>query len=174
LPADRNSKYFMETQTSSTNRPTFLTIICIICFVGIGFFIVQNLFILALSTIGQSLFTFAKENLEISLQQASSTNPAATPFLEYIFNTLLRLINILPIFSGLMILCFIMSLGGVFLMWNMKKTGFYLFITAAIILCILPTLLLGLNLVSVAMSIPFFVGGSIFITLFALNFKVLN
>lgn len=164
----------MENQTLSSNRPTFLTVICIISFVGLGFFIIQSLVAFALSSAGTLFYSFVQENLEMGLQEANNSNPASAAFLEHIFNAVLKLIKLMPILAGLVILCSIIALAGVFMMWNLKKTGFYLFTSAAVIMVLLPTLLIGFNLVSVMMSIPIIITGALFITLYALNFKLMH
>jgi hypothetical protein len=174
LAFDPTHNLTMENQTLPSNRPTFLTIICIISFVGIGYFIIQSLIALALSSAGTSLYSIVKENLEMGLHGAGNKNPASAAFLEHILNALLRLIEVLPIFSGLLILSCMIAFAGVLFMWNLKKTGFYLFIIAKFILVFLPVLLIGFNLVSVVMSIPIFISSAIFITLYSLNFKALK
>jgi hypothetical protein len=164
----------MENQTSPIARPTFLTVLCIISFVGLGLSILNNFSSFVLSSAGSWLYSIVQEGLEKALQQASSTDPGAAVFLEHMFDAILKLIEVLPLLAGLTLVCSTVALAGVLFMWKLKKSGFYLYSGAKGLLVFLPILLIGFNLLSVLISIGTFIGAAIFITLYALNLKAMK
>jgi len=164
----------MENQTTQNLRPTFLTVVCIISFVGLGLAIVNNLSTLAFSSASLSLYDLIQGNLEMALDQASVTDPAAVKILENIFDSVLKLIAILPLFAGIGLICSIIALTGVIMMWNLKKIGFFLYSSAKVILVFIPVILIGYNFISIMISMSMLIGAALFITLYALNLKSMN
>ena len=162
----------MENQTSA--RPTFLTVVCIISFVGLGLSIVNNLSSMALSAAGSSFYSLIQEGFEKGLQEAQFNDPASAVFLENIFNALLKFFDVLPLLAGLVLFCSIIALVGVIFMWNLKKMGFYMYAGAKVVIIFLPIALVGYNLISVFVSIGSFIGAALFITLYGLNLKAMR
>ncbi len=164
----------MENQTSQNARPTFLTVVCILSFVGLGWALINNLSTLAFSTAGRTIYNLVQDNLEMALSQASASDPAAALFLEKIFDSILKLIDVLPLFAGLGLIFSGIALAGVILMWNLKKTGFYLYSAAKAMLVFLPIILIGYNFISAMISIAMLIGAALFITLYGLNLKAMK
>jgi hypothetical protein len=164
----------MENQTVAPARPTFLTVVCIISFVGLGLSILNNLSALALTTAGSSFYSFIQEAFEKALQEAQANDPNSAVILEHIFDAVLKLFAVLPLFVGIILLCSIAALVGVFLMWNLKKLGFYMYTGAKVIMVFLPIVLIGYNFLSVIMSIAAFFGAALFVTLYGLNLKAMK
>jgi hypothetical protein len=164
----------MEEQRPILTRPTFLTVICIISFVGLGLSVLNNFFTLILSSAGAWLYSMVQDGLEMALQQASAQDPNAAVFLQHIFDAILRLIEVLPLFAGLVLLCAAIALTGVFFMWNLRKLGFYLYLAAKIVLVFLPILLIGYNLLSVIISLFTFIGAALFVIMYGMNLKAMK
>lgn len=164
----------METQTSTSPRPTFLTIVCILSFVGLGWAIVNNLFTLAFSSTGSWLYDLLQTELEKALNEASRTDPAAAVFLENIFEGILQVIGHLSLLGAVGLICSVVALIGVIFMWGLKKMGFYLYVGAKVLLIVFPLILLGHNFVAILIAFSSMIGAALFITLYALNFKHLH
>lgn len=164
----------MENQTTSSERPTFLTIVCILSFVGLGWAIINNLFTLAFSSTGTWLYDLLQVKLEEALNEASMTDPGAAVFLENIFDGILELISHLSLIAAISLICSVIALIGVILMWGLKKTGFYLYTGAKVVLIIMPLAIVGCNFISMMMTMGTVIGAALFITLYGLNFKHLK
>ena len=163
----------MENQTS-TERPTFLTILCILSFVGLGWAIINNLFTIAFSSTGSWLYSFIQGELEKALNEVSMTDPGATVFLENLFDGVLKIISHLPLFGALGLVFAVVALVGVILMWGLKKTGFYLYVGAKVAMIFVPIAVVGFSFISMMMTLSTFLGAAIFIVLYGLNFKHLK
>jgi hypothetical protein len=164
----------MENQAGNSTRPTFLTVLCIISFVGLGFSILNNISSLLLSSTGSWLYSMMQNNLEMALQETSKSDPGSALLLEHIFDAILRLFEVLPLFSSLILACTVVALLGVFFMWNLNKVGFYLYTGAKVVMIFIPILLLGYNFLSVMLALWAFFGAAVFVTLYGLNLKVMK
>ncbi len=164
----------MENVSPKNARPTFLTVVCIISFVGLGWSIVNNLSTLAFSSVSMSIYDLVQGSLEMALSEASASDPAAAVFLEKIFDSVLKLIEVLPLFAAIGLLCTVIALVGVIMMWNLKKIGFYLYSCAKAILVFIPIILVGYNFLSAMISVAMLVGAALFITLYGLNLKAMK
>lgn len=164
----------MENQTTTSERPTFLTIVCIISFVGLGMAIINNLFTLAFSSTGSWLYTLIQDGLEEALNEASMSDPGAVVFLENIFDGILSVISHLPLFATVGLICSVIALIGVIMMWGLKKTGFYLYTGAKIIMLIMPLAVIGFNFISMMITMGTFIGAALFVLLYGLNLKAMK
>lgn len=106
-----NNTIDFEEQNGATERPKFLTVLCILTFVGSGLTIISSLMSL-------TVFTPAKlyATMEANAVKLKSTIP---PFAEYVEWT-----NYSNIVS---ILCGVLGLVGGILMFKQLKSGFYLY-----------------------------------------------
>lgn len=138
-----------ENKTASAKkRPTFITVLCILSFIGIGISIIVGI----LGIIG----------LEASYRMLSELGSSMWGDMPSI--AMMRLSMILSlVLTGV-------SLAWVIMIWKLKKLGFYLYVGAAIIAIILPLFVIGkssLNVFSVVVT-------AIFIILYGVNFKHLK
>jgi len=164
----------MENQTTTSERPVFLTIVCILSFVGLGWAIINNLFTLAFSSTGSWFYSFLQGELENALNEASMSDPGAAVFLENIFDGVLKVISYLPLLGTVGLICSVTALIGVILMWGLKKTGFYLYTGAKVAMIIIPIAVIGYNFITVMITMSSFIGAAIFILLYALNLKAMK
>jgi hypothetical protein len=97
----------MEEQNvqQTTQRPTFLTVLCILTFIGSGLGILLNLL---------GIFGIGALSSLASTYGAPADAGVMKPILMLIFS------------AG--------SLYGAILMWNLKKMGFYLYVAAQVLL----------------------------------------
>jgi hypothetical protein len=164
----------METTTSTEKRPVFLTILCIISFIGLGMSIMKSIFMLVFSQLGPSLHSLLQGNFDEALKQVQNSDPNATWLVGQIFDSVLKILNALPALAGLVLLLSIVALTGVILMWNLKKAGYFLYSGAKVILIFVPVILTGSNFISIMAGAFIFMGAAIFITLYGLNLKAMK
>ena len=164
----------MDNQSPKNPRPTFLTVVCIISFVGLGWGIINNLSTLAFSSGNNFMYSMVQDNLEMALSEAHASDPATAAFLEKIFDSVMKLIEKLPLFATLGLVCSLIALAGVIMMWNLKKIGFYLYTAAKVIMLFIPVILIGFNFMSAMISISMMIGAALFITLYGLNLKAMK
>ena len=103
-------------------RPTFLTVLCILTFIGSGWGLINNLFQLAM---------FTPERLVVQIQQITNMAGAeAQPsWVSSIMSSSLEVLQT-TIMHGkaiysLAALCAVISLIGAFMMYKLKRNGFY-------------------------------------------------
>jgi len=164
----------MENQSDVNLRPTFLTVVCIISFIGLGLSILNNISTVIISSAGSYLYSMIQDSLEMALQEASNSDPGSALLLEHIFDAVLKLFAVLPLFAALVLVCAIIALVGVIFMWNLKKLGFYLYTGAKVVMVFLPVLLIGSNFLSIIMALGTFFFAAIFVTLYGLNLKAMR
>lgn len=156
------------TAVKEDKRPPFLTVLCILTFIGSGFAILGGLFNMMFSK-------FTEKTLKMS--SAIMENSPSNDLLGFDMEQMIiwqKYINISSLFGG--VLCLI----GALLMWNRKKIGYFLYIPGAIIPAIITLLgtqhmftgkLSGISAFGGYFTILFSV---IFIVLYGINYKSLN
>ncbi|MBA7695685.1 hypothetical protein ES703_104318 [subsurface metagenome] len=164
----------MENEASKNTRPTFLTVVCIISFIGLGMSVISNLVNMAFGTFSSAIYPLVQSGFEEALSNVEATDPAASVLVEQIFNSILKLFEVMPLLAGISLICALIALTGVILMWKLKKTGFYLYTVAKVILIFVPMILIGVNIISTIAAISGFFVAAIFITLYALNLKAMK
>jgi len=134
-----------------TVRPTFLTVLCILTFIGSGWGLINNLF---------QLVMFTPERLVAQIQQITNMAGAETQpsWVSSIMSSSLEVI----------------SLIGAFMMYKLKRNGFYLYTIAQIgQLFILPIYSGWNNVVLISMAMSGFLA-LVFIILYGLNYSKLK
>ncbi|MBN1597715.1 MAG: hypothetical protein JW894_05435 [Bacteroidales bacterium] len=164
----------MENQTATNKRPTFLTVVCILSFIGLGVAIMNNLFTVAFGSFTSSIEPLLQDAFEEALAEVSAEEPGAVMLVEQIFEAILRIFEVLPIWAAITLVCSAIALAGVIMMWNLNKIGFYLYSGGKVILVFLPIIMIGWNLLSGLMFMGAFIVAAVFITLYALNLKAMN
>jgi hypothetical protein len=156
-----------STHPAPRTRPTLLTVLCILSFIGGAWSLVSS---------GMSMTNpmgdveKLEAQMEEAMDQMGSDGPVAR-MLESTMETALRAAEMaVPIGATNMGLA-VISLLGVWMMWNLRKMGFYLYTLASIAALAVPLYFLGGGLIAM-LSIG--LGGFIslvFIILYALNLK---
>ena len=148
-------------------RPTFLTVLCILTFIGSGWGLINNLFQLAM---------FTPERLVVQIQQAGAE--AQPSWVSSIMSSSLEVLQT-TIMHGkaiysLAALCAVISLIGAFMMYKLKRNGFYLYAIAQIgQLFILPIYSGWNSVVVISMAMSGFLA-LVFIILYGLNYSKLK
>ena len=162
-------------------RPTLLTVLCILTFIGSAWLIVSNVW--SYSTASQSARMFSSAGLnrmnDSTLQKDSvlkGDRKNRSPFGEKMMLSLSKMLTaenirksaIANIISGFF------TLLGAFLMWRLRRNGFYLYVAGVIIGLLVPFYLYGNNLLAIGVSSFSSFFGLVFIALYALNLKSLR
>ena len=142
-------------------RPGFLTVICILSFIGIGLTILSSMY--SVMTLPFTIMTL-------------KTNPAVSMFGMDLADYLPRLEAYGRMVYTITILANIACLLGVIMMWKLKRIGFYLYSFFEIFPVILTTVLLG-NVGGIfgQLGLVFaFIFPVAFIIMYAVNLKHMN
>lgn len=163
----------MDTTTSG-QRPTFLTVLCILSFIGGLWGIwdgVQNAF----TDAPQKAVEEARTAIEDAMTQVEGAGAdfAMGMMEEGLAMAESAAANAVPLgYIGLV--TSLLSLLGVWFMWNLRKNGFYIYVVASLAGLFLPFVFLGFSMVAL-MGLG--VGGFItilFIVLYAIHLKYMN
>lgn len=117
-------------------RPTFLTVLCILTFVGVGISIVSSIIgALAVSAASAMLDTATSMANSTGTEMDNVTNAAVTAADSLAKNGMMYYI--------LLIVCALICFVGAFMMWKLKKTGFYVYVVGELVPVILPFIFFG-------------------------------
>ncbi|MEP6952273.1 MAG: hypothetical protein ABI863_23480 [Ginsengibacter sp.] len=161
-------------------RPTLLTVLCILTFVGSGLTIVKNAY--SYSTASRTAIMFSSDSINnpnSSLQKDSArrgwrkNQTMFGPKMMLSLSKILTKDNIEKSAIG-EIISGICTLLGALLMWQMRRNGWYLYIAGIIVGLVVPFYLYGNNLLAVGISSFSSFFGLVFIALYALNIKSLH
>jgi hypothetical protein len=115
-----------------------------------------------------------QSSFEEALNEVDATEPTASVFVEQIFNSVLKIFEVMPILASVGLVLAIVALVGVIMMWNLKKTGFWLYSGSKVVMAIFPMILIGANfLTSMMLATGLFVA-ALFITMYGLNLKAMK
>ncbi len=163
-------------ETTTAKRPTFLTVLCIITFIVSGWTLIQGV---------RALFsenTFDQASFEQSMEQAAQAMGGADAKSQEMVESMMSAANesmqagmenatTLAIVG---ILASVLSILGAYLMFTLKKSGYYTYIGAKVIGVIVPLAIMGVNLVTGFMYGFIALIGIIFIILYGVNRKHLH
>lgn len=175
LKSDMMENSLEQSKVQPLKRPIFLTVLCILTFVGSGWGILSNL---------SSLFTsaFLTEG-QMEMQQFSTLSdpmqqgPYAT-FMAHFLDSSIELATAafkhVRDIAVLQLVLSVLSLLGAILMFYLRRIGFYLYVTAQILMLFVLPYFVGFSmLVILAMgSSAFF--ALLFILLYAIHLKYLH
>jgi hypothetical protein len=156
-------------ETNPKQRPGLLTAICILTFIGSGFGVLNNIFGMIMSPIKNFLDPDIFENVLDNVH-----DEYARKFIEQALEIAQKALEHIFEISLAQFVLYAASLTGAILMFQLKKTGFYIYSTAQVLLLFVTPAFIGFNLfVNVGMMF-----GSVFtilfIALYAINLKKMN
>ena len=159
-------------------RPTLLTVLCILTFIGSSWTIIANVWSYSTAARSSKAFSTIMKRQDDSGPQNDTIvqkrkdekhsifeKKMMTSVSKIMTEENIRKNSIGAIISGLF------TLVGAILMWRLRRIGFYLYIAGVFIGLIVPFYLFGNNLLAVGMSVFSGFFGLVFIALYALNFK---
>ena len=161
-------------------RPSFLTWLCILTFIGSGWAILSCVW--SYTTAHKVAATFsvkAKMRTDSTLQKDTTglvIHESHNPFegkMKASFSKILNENNIRKTAIGGFIAS-LLTLAGALLMWWLYRKGFYLYIVGVVFGIIVPFYVYGNDIFAVGISSFTNFFGLVFIALYALNIKSLN
>lgn len=166
-------KFVLNQITTKMNekkkRPDFLTVLCILSFIGIAFALYTNI-----RTIldPDAYILKIEQSQEMMEEMGSQEGFLAT--LSKMGEVHPKILENLSIFTAINLVLALMLLYGVIQMWLLKKTGFYVYTVAKILGFVLPLLIIGGNYQSGAAWMMGIFFAALFIFLYSLNLKAMN
>ena len=148
-------------------RSTFLTIICVLTFIGSGWGILRGI---RSYVEADSISINALEHMEKLEDRLDSYG--APDFLKHLASAIaynmtpgnVRKFGIFSLIGNLL------TITGALMMWNLNKTGFYIYLLGWAIIILIPVIILGKPISITAMIIRIAFSG-VFITMYAMNLK---
>ena len=128
-------------ETSPKQRPTLLTVLCILTFIGSGVNVFSNLMGMIMSPIKSFL---GPEFFEMVLQEVNEE--PIRQFVEQALEMAQHAIEHIFEISLVNFVLYAASLTGAILMFQLKKIGFYIYSTAQILLLFVAPVFIGFNL----------------------------
>jgi hypothetical protein len=156
------------------NRPQLLTVVCILSFIGLGLGIFNGFSGLIFSSVSKSVIPMIEDGYEEVSREMSDVPEHTREFVLNILDISIEALENIGVLSLLILLAHGVALSGVIMMWNLKKTGFYLYVAGKVIYLLIPVSILGFNPITalVISSSGFFV--ALFIVLYAIHYKYLK
>ena len=151
---------------TTAKRPTLLTVLCILTFIGSIIGIIGN--VRGYINAETEVQNIASGKSKTQLRNLFSSNGASSVEVPHISN--LNVENYKKYSIGC-IVSYILCLVGTVLMFRLKRTGFYSFTLGTFFNLITHFLLFGDNFGSMGISILAALSGFIFVILFSLNLK---
>ena len=163
----------MEIQQNQITRPTLLTVIGILSFIGLGYRILTGLINAALGTATSSIAPFLNELFENEVD-LSDVPESLQGFIASIFDAVTKLLtNVTGIYLTVVLLS-VIALLGVIMMWQLRRSGFYMYAASRSLIAFVPFIFIGYNLVSLLWFISSIIFGILFIVLYSLNLKEMS
>lgn len=147
-------------------RPTMLSVLCILTFIGSGWSVLSGLF----SLIGGG-------NSEQSMQTMYSMingNPDLANMMQSMMETLQVMATHAKSIGMINLVLSVISLLGAIMMFRLKRLGFYLYAAAQVVMLFILPYFAGFSFLVVAMFAVSAVFSAIFIILYAVNLKHLK
>ncbi|MEO8765191.1 MAG: hypothetical protein ABI416_12925 [Ginsengibacter sp.] len=162
-------------------RPTLLTVLCILTFIGSGWAILSSVWGYTRAAQTVSMFSASTHNKiqpdsMLQTDSAARSGKRGAEFGQKMMVSVSRIMTAENIRKSAIgaIIAGIFTLAGAFLMWRQRRTGFYIYLLGIIIGIIFPFYLYGNNLLAVGISSFSNFFGLLFVALYALNIKTLR
>lgn len=169
------ANYNYEYETEPAKRPSFLTWLCILTFIGSSWTIVSSVYTFTAADKYASILSkekaFKEDSTRVDSLQADQKEREVFPEkIKHSFSKILEKDNLKNLAIGNFIAA-LFTLTGAILMWNLKKRGFYIYIAGIAVALLVPFFLFGNDLIAVGATSFNNFFGLIFIALYALNLK---
>lgn len=176
--ANPTLRHMEQTQTGNAPvRPTFLTVLCILTFLGSGWWMISNISNYMNANVSAEIARPMLDSAQQEIQKEASDNEAAAKIADKVISGASAMLDPAKMRQNALfgILANVLTLGGAFLMFQLRKPGFWVYVAGTLVGILSPILVYGAsNLMSLGMSalVGFF--GIIFIILYSLNLKYLK
>ncbi|MBS1748894.1 MAG: hypothetical protein JST63_03210 [Bacteroidetes bacterium] len=154
-------------------RPVFLTVLCILTFIGSGLSIIGSSFSYITADTRADLVQTAMDDAKNKIDEGGNANSGIAKRIISDTNELVKPENMKrsDIFSIVASIC---TLLGAMLMFRLKKSGYWLYILGTILGIAGPLYIFGENFISMLSTIGTGGIGIVFVILYGLNLKYLK
>lgn len=163
-----------DQQQNRPQRPTFLLVLCILTFIGSGWKVLSNLF---------SLFTANMMNSSMQIEQYSNMmgemeNGNVPSFMSNFLSSSMEVLQVTAAhayeIAAINLVLALLSLLGAILMFQLRRIGFYVYVTAQILFLFVMPYFAGFStLVVIGMfGSAFF--SLLFVSMYAVNVKYMR
>jgi hypothetical protein len=167
-----------QTQTSNAPlRPTFLTVLCILTFLGSGWGIISNISSYMNANVSSEIAKPMLDSAQQEIQKEASDNETAARMADKVISGASAMLEPANIKKNALfgIAASLLTLGGAFLMFQLRKTGFWVYVAGTVLSILSPILVYGAsNLMSLGMTAVVGFFGIIFVILYSLNLKYMK
>lgn len=166
-----------EFEPELPKRSTFLTVLCVLTFIGSGWAVFSNIYTYNTAAKTVQLFeksvTLRRDSIRNEDSIVRPENKKGEIFGEKMMNSVSKMMTVDNIHKSALgaFIAALFTLGGAILMFNLRRIGFYLYIIGVIMGLLIPFYLYGGNLMAVGLSVFSGFFGLVFIALYALNLK---
>ncbi len=168
------NSYDFETHPEA--RPSFLTWLCILTFIGSGWALISCVWTYSMASKTNIIF---QENMHVKDSTLGSDTSdmrrreKISPFEGKIKASLSKIVSTDNMRKAAIggFIASLLTLAGAILMWNLKRQGFYIYILGVVFGILIPFYLYGNDLIAVGATSFANFFGLVFIALYALNLK---
>ncbi len=155
-----------DMNNGAPKRPTFLTVLCILSFIGIGLGLIGGIMSFATAGIAEGMTeAMMEEGMADYEDMMSEMGQEEGGLLGGLFDQGMAAMEHARTLAIVQILGNLLCLFGVLRMWKLKKQGFYLYTAGELIPPIVGVILVG-GLMATGLIIPI-----LFVVLYGLNLK---
>lgn len=154
-------------------RPTFLTVICILTFMGSGWSILNNFSTYREADKAATIMATALDSASNQIDQEVKDQPGAD-FAQKMLSGARELSDPVKIKKNALfgIMAAVITLAGGFLMFQQNKKGFWIYVLGTLVSVVAPFLVFGMtNFIGVLMGAMSGFVGIIFCVMYAVNLK---
>jgi hypothetical protein len=165
----------METTTAPVaKRPSFLTVLCILSFIGSCYFIFNGITTYMNADASSQMISSALDSARVEVQKEVGSDDKAGQMADKMLAGVSKMSDpkLMKQNALYMILANILSLGGAYLMFQQRKMGFWIYLLGTGIFILSPVIVFGAtNFMSLGMTLLYGLVGLVFAVLYALNLK---
>jgi hypothetical protein len=154
-------------------RPTFLTVLCILTFIGSGWAILNNLSTYREADTAATMVATALDSATIEIDKEIADQPGAE-FAQKMMTGARELSDPVKIKKNALfgIMAAVITLAGGFLMFQQNKKGFWIYVLGTMVSIVAPFLVFGMsNFIGVLMGALSGIVGIVFCAMYAANLK---
>jgi len=173
-----------EYEEQPKRRTKFITVLCILTFVGSGFSFCSNIYsyvtakqtaeqMQTMNKIAQKDPNFGEKSAKPNTKEDSAAKKKSEKFAKNMFSTMASSFNEGNIKKNALgaIAAAILCIGGALLMWRINKKGYLLYVAGTLLGIAIPIALYGNNFIGIFGSIISGFFGLVFCILYGVNLK---
>ena len=161
-------------ETNQLKRPTFLTVLCILTFIGIGWGVLSQLF----SLLFTNLVDVSAQTEQLNTMMDNMESGAGTSFLSGILSSSQEVMQATMMHAKsiavISLVLSLLSLCGAILMFSLRRIGFYIYTVAQLLLLFVVPYFAGFSMIVVMGMLFSALFTVVFIILYALNLKAMR